>query len=121
MTKDFVPKDCDNPTFELLFPPTADQCRLLVECAQADYCASRIARAVEDCDAQVLNLNVTALPPATPGALVIDLRANHRNPEAIARSLARYGYDVLDVSAPDGQADEAMRSRANELLRLLEI
>lgn len=121
MTKDFAPKDNGCPAFEHLFPPTLDQCRLLIECRQGDYCASQIARAVEDCNAQVLNLNVTALPPRTPGGLVVDLRANHRNSEPIARSLARYGYEVLEACGPDGMADEAMRSRANELLRMLEV
>lgn len=121
MTKDFAPKDSGCPSFEHLFPPTLDECRLLIECSQDDYCASQIARAVEDCNAQVLNLNVTALPPRAPGALVVDLRANHRNSESIARSLARYGYEVIEACGPDGLADDAMRSRANELLRMLEV
>lgn len=121
MTKDFAPKDISTSSFEHLFPPTIDQCRLLIECGQGDYCASQIARAVEDCNAQVLNLNVTALPPRRPGGLVVDLRANHRNSEAISRSLSRYGYEVIDAVGPDGPADEAMRQRANELLRMLEV
>lgn len=120
MTKDLTPKDAPVSDFDIFFPPTPDESRLLVGCRQIDYSASMIARAVEDCNAQVLNLNVTSLPSAQQH-LVVDLRVNHRNAEPIARSLARYGYDVIDTRSGSLYETETMRSRANELLRYLEL
>lgn len=119
MTKEIAPKDIFNVTIEQLFPPSADQSRLLVGCRREDYCASIIARAVEDCNAQVLNLNVTS-HDLEQSEIVVDLRVNHRNTDAIARSLARYGYEVLEAKSADYDNDE-MRRRANEVLRYLEI
>lgn len=120
MTKDLTPKDESAIDFELFFPHAQDESRLLVGCRQADYSASLIARAVEDCNAQVLNLNVTSLSAGASG-LVVDLRVNHRNAEAISRSLARYGYEVIEAKSSACAETEKMRSRANELLRYLEI
>lgn len=120
MTKDLTPKDESVLDFDLFFPHVEDESRLLVGCRQDDYSASMIARAVEDCNAQVLNLNVTSLSSAGAG-MVVDLRVNHRNAEAITRSLARYGYDVIEAKSGSLHETEKMRSRANELLRYLEI
>lgn len=120
MTKEIATKDISTGVFDMLFPPTPDETRLLIGCRRSDYCASRIAQAVEDCNAQVLNLNVTALPSEIAD-LVVDLRVNHRNAEAISRSLSRYGYEVLQVDSSDEHENERMRSRANEVLRYLEV
>lgn len=120
MTKDLTPKDERAIDFELFFPHAQDSSRLLVGCRQIDYSASMIARAVEDCNAQVLNLNVTSLS-SDPSGLVVDLRVNHRNTEAISRSLARYGFDVIEAQDSAPGETETMRRRANEVLRILEI
>ncbi|MCC8114527.1 MAG: hypothetical protein LIP03_11190 [Bacteroidales bacterium] len=120
MTKDLTPKDVQSTQIAELFPPTDDESRILVGCRRGDYSASMISRAVEDCNAQVLNLNVTSLPSEFAD-LVIDLRVNHRNAEAISRSLMRYGYDVLAAKSSSPVYNEQMRSRANELLRYLEV
>lgn len=120
MTKDLTIKD--NAMFEIgqLFPPAPDESSLLIGCRRSDYSASRISHAVEDCNAQLLNLNVTALP-SDMAELIVALRVNHRNVEAIARSLTRYGYDVLEANSGSEEENEAMRQRANELLRYLEV
>lgn len=115
-----TPKDTQLIDFSLLFPPAEDESSLLVGCRRRDFSASRISQAVEDCNAQLINLNVTAMP-SDMAELVVALRVNHRNAEAISRSLTRYGYDVLDVRSSSETADESMRSRANELLRYLEV
>lgn len=115
-----------------LFPHNPDSSVLTVACAPADYSASRIARAVEDCDVHLLNLNVTD-DDTTDGRMVVELRINRRDPSGVARSLRRYGYDVLVMSGPNGteSADSddptpdplAMRGidRMNELIRYLDI
>ncbi|MBD5343613.1 MAG: hypothetical protein HDR90_01300 [Bacteroides sp.] len=113
---------------ERLFPRVMDWSVLTVECAAGQYSASLLSRAVEDCDAHVLNLNVVSgLALGEPS--VVELRVNHRNPELVARSLERYGYTVTSVmsSAPgsdpddDSGPDAVARRRVNELIRLLNV
>ena len=120
MTKDLLPKDIIMNDFDVLFPNTGDQSSLLVSCSRSDYSASHITRAIEDCDAQVLNLNVTSLQ-SDSSDLIVALRINHRNPQAAVHSLQRYGYEVLNAESSYAEENEKMRSRANELLRYLEI
>ena len=93
---------------------------MLIGCRRANYSASEIARAVEDCDAQLLNLNVTSLA-AEEADLVVALRVNHLNAGSIARSLDRYGYQVLDIASSSTLDDDRLRLRAAELLRYLEM
>ena len=95
------------PEHEYLYPPVADSSRLLVGCSREDYSASRIAHAVEDCDAHLLNLNVTSFNTGYDAdtyyadnskfPVVFDIRVSHRNADSIMRSLERYGYTVLDT------------------------
>lgn len=106
----------------MIFPPSADASSLVVTCGQKDYSASAIARAVEDCDAHLVNLNLLGL--RTPaGALQVALRVDCRNASPVVRSLERFGYEVIAVESPedvDAGAEQA-RQRANELLRYLEV
>lgn len=104
---------------EAFFPHNPDSSCLTVACAAADYAASRIARAVEDADAPLLNLNVTSGNSADSHVMVA-LRVGHRNPERVARSLERYGYNVLSVDA-DGADDDTLRQRYEELMRYLRL
>ena len=112
-------------TLRRLFPPLEDSSRLTVSCRRVDYSASAIARAVEDCDAHLLNLNLTAdggvLDPFGD-ELTAELRISHRNASAVARSLERYGYRViaLEHGAASG-ADDTVRNRVNELMHYLEV
>lgn len=120
MTKDLLPKDVLVRDFDVLFPATDDQSSLLVRCARSDYSASILSRAVEDCQAQVLNLNVTSISDS-PSHLIVALRINHRNPQAVVRSLERYGYDVVSALSGSEEENEMLRLRAKEVLRYLEI
>lgn len=104
-----------------LFPPQEEECAITVSCTPGQFSASAIARAVEDCDAHLINLNVTS--DRTPdGELVVELRINHRHGEAVARSLERYGYTVMAVTGAAGDpVDLVTRERIGELLHYLEI
>ena len=53
--------------------------------------------------------------------LLVDIRVNRLSGESVARSLARYGYEVLDFSHGDmADGDDSTRkSRVDELLRYL--
>ena len=104
---------------------------MLVGCATHDYSASRIARAVEDCDAHLLNLNVTSMG-YTDGddidyagddakfPVMFDLRVSHRNAESIPRSLSRYGYTVISVKGEPDTDDVRLKERMDYLMRYLE-
>ena len=103
---------------EALFPPVADSSRLRVACR-------RVACAVEDCDAHVLNLNVvdtmSQVPADTSLSMLFDLRVSHRSAESVARSLERYGYTVLLVRNADGADSDTLRQRMDGLLRYLDL
>lgn len=98
-------------------PDTTD---LLVACAPDDYCASAIARAVEDCDAHLLSLNVHPRRDES-GWLRVSLTVNRLDGVSIARSLERYGYKVVGVSSPAGAIDKSLRDRALEVIHYLEV
>ncbi|MCM1036702.1 MAG: hypothetical protein NC406_05185 [Bacteroides sp.] len=97
----------------------ADTSLLRVECSPAMYSASLIARAVEDCDARLLNLNVTGMSATEPLMSVL-LRVSHRDPERVSRSLERYGFSVADARGDDS-ADERLRSNYDHLMHLLDL
>lgn len=103
-----------------LFPPLPDCCEISVACYRGDYSASRIAHAVEDAEAHLLNLNVTSELQPT-GEITVDLRVNHRNGGSVARSLERYGYRVLSVRSDSDAYTDLARARINELMAHLEV
>ncbi|MCH5246858.1 MAG: hypothetical protein J1E99_01760 [Muribaculaceae bacterium] len=94
-----------------LFPSNQETSSLKIECNRLDYSASAIARAVEDCNAHLLNLNVTSDAASNNGAVVVDLRVSHRNSSSVVRSLERYGFLVTSV---DRDYDDPMQARARD-------
>lgn len=109
--------------YERLMPFNADSSRFALTCRRGDYSAGRIARAIEDCNANVLNLNVTSDAP-DEDTIVVDVRVDRKNIDSIARSLARYDYTVVGVCgdrAVDEAAAEEQRRRVAELLRYIDI
>jgi len=106
---------------QLLYPASSGRAELLVAVRPADYSAASVARAVEDCDVHLVNLNLTSA--RTPsGDLVVALRVDCAGTDAVTRSLERYGYTVIAASG-DGETidDDEGRRRAAELLHILEI
>lgn len=104
-----------------LFPQLPDSCELLITCHPDNYSASTIARAVEDCNAQLLTLAVTSMrnPMGWP---IISLRINHLDPSAVSRSLSRYGFEsILESSTEESAAHRRARDNANALIHLLEL
>lgn len=104
-----------------IMPPVADSTRFSVLCHRSDYSAARIAGAIEDCEAHVLNINLTADNPGDD-LVAVDIRIDRRNVASVSRSLARYGYIVTDIESDDsfGEDDENRR-RVNEFLRYLDV
>lgn len=117
MSKDFKTYQLDE-----LYPLQEGSTHLLVGCRRDEYSASRIARAVEDCDAHLLNLNVM-LDSDGMYDMLVDLRVNRVNVESIARSLARYGFEVIDFTGDLDTADNdsTLRRRVEELMRYLNV
>lgn len=109
------------PDIARLFPHVDESSTLLVTCRRGDYSASRIARAVEDCDAHLLNLNVTSDSDRLDNRIVVELRVSHRNPLSVARSLERYGYEVADFDETTPADDSIIRARLDELLHYLQV
>lgn len=104
------------------FPENPDASELILAVMPEDYSASRIAGAVEDCNAHLLNLNVTRLLTER-GQMIVDLRVEHSSSANIARSLERYGFEVIDhFNTLGNEAEtERARDRADEILRILNI
>lgn len=114
-------KDSKIYDLEVLFPQTGEESRILLGCRREDFCASRIARAVEDCGAHLINLNVLAMehPQAQT---VVDIRVNRRNPAEVARSLIRYGFDILEIDSDgDSDFDSTLSDRVDELIHYLNL
>lgn len=114
----------------VLFGPVADGSIVEIAVRPSDYSASVIARAIEDVDAHLINLNVMSRR-TEHDELLVHLRIDRRAAHAAARSLERYGLRVVSVSegqsddADDdggrGDSDDTTRERINELLRMLEV
>lgn len=102
------------------FPQLDDASTLTVAVFPDHYSASVIARAVEDCDAHLLNLNVLADRTAA-GELLVMIRVDHRDVSAVARSIERFDYRVVEASGVDDTFGDTARERVNELLRYLEV
>lgn len=103
-----------------LFPQLDDYTEITVICPPGEYSASAIAHAVEDADAHLLNLNVTAgTQPNSPTTVL--LRVNHSRGESVARSLARYGYETVEMAGTPGLLNADMIERVNSLLHYLEV
>ncbi len=96
-----------------------DDCSVItVECAPGDYSASRIAHAVEDTDAHLVDLWSV---PANGGKVRVTLRVRRDDPSVTVHSLERYGYDVVSAYGNDYGDSEAAALRLLELKTLLSV
>lgn len=91
-----------------------DSSVVTLECAPAEYSASRFARAVEDADAHLVDLLTT---PGPDGRLLVTLRVSHNDPTATIHSLERYGFNVTSAHGSD-YADARI---ADDRLRALQL
>lgn len=108
-------------------PPQPESSVIIVACYPEDYCASQLAHAVEDSDAHLINLNVTNQRLAD-GRITIELRTNRSHAGSTARSLERYGYEVINGYEGSGKPgempgnfDNDLRQRAAEILHIINI
>ncbi len=96
-----------------------DDCSLItLECAAGDYSASRIAHAVEDSDAHLVDLWSV---PADGGKVQVTLRVRRDDPSPAVHSLERYGYDVVAAYGNENRDEELSAMRLLELRTLLNV
>lgn len=115
-----VDRDSALAAVSRLFPQLNEYTELTITCPPSQYSASAIAHAVEDADAHLLNLNVTA--GTEPDSLTtVMLRVNHSRGESVARSLQRYGYETVEMTGDPGLFHTDMAERVSALLHYLEI
>lgn len=101
-----------------MIAPRDDSSVITVECAPYDYSASRIAHAVEDSDAHLVDLWSL---PADEGRMRVTLRVRRSDPTATVHSLERYGYDVVEAHGSRYEDAQLAASRLLELQTLLNI
>lgn len=80
--------------------PRDDASLITLECTPSDYSASRIAHAVEDSDAHLVDLWTV---PAEKGMLKVNLRVRLNDPTSAVHNLERYGYEVIEASGASYQ------------------
>ena len=94
----------------------------MLQCRRSDYSAGRIAHAIEDCNANVLNLNVVEVTDGEENDdIFVQIRVDRNDVSSIARSLARYGMKVLTDDDSDVTISETERMRALEILRYIDM
>lgn len=94
-----------------------DDCSVItVECPAGDYSASRIAHAVEDTDAHLVDLWSV---PGADGKVRVTLRIRRDDPSSTVHSLERYGYDVVSAYGNEYRDPELAAMRLLELKTLL--
>ncbi len=101
-----------------MIPARDDSSLVTLECAPADYSASRISHAVEDSDAHIVDLWSS---PAENGKIRVTLRVRRSDPTPTVHNLERYGYDVVEASASDYQDAEVAWERLLALNTLLNV
>ncbi len=74
-----------------MIAPRYDCSVIELDCAPADYSASMLARAVEDCDVHLVDMFTT---PGEEGYIRVTLRVRCIDPSPVVHSLERYGYLV---------------------------
>lgn len=93
-----------------------DSSTIVVETSPASYSASQIAHAVEDADVHLVDLWTA---PGEGDQLIVTLRVRTTDPSAVAGSLERYGYEVIEASGDENKDMETAMERLLSLKTLL--
>lgn len=110
--------------YHRIMPGRVEATELTLACEPDDFCASAIARAVEETNAHLLNLNLTS-EVLSDGRCVVEIRTSSRTHDVIQRALFRYGYEVIAVNSStdtlSASNESDLQLRAAELLHILEL
>lgn len=99
-------------------PHRYDSSIIELSCSPADYSASRLANAIEDTDAHLVDLISV---PGEEDSINITLRIRCEDPTAAIHSLERYGYEVTRVHAHDNIMPTATLERLLSLQALINV
>lgn len=101
-----------------LITPRDDSSTLTIKCRPEEYSASAIAIAVEDADAHLVDLFSS---PDSDDMLSVTLRVRHIDPSAVAASLNRHGYEVIECHGRQSVEAEIAAERLAHLALYLNI
>lgn len=96
-----------------------DACSTIeIECGKIDFSASKIAHAVEDAEAHLLDM---LSRESEDGKLRVLLRVSHIDPTSVVRSLERYDYEVVSAHGSQFKAIGLSYERLAELAMYLNV
>lgn len=95
-----------------------DSSLVTVECGAGDYSASRLAHAVEDADAHLVDLWSA---PARHGRVAVTMRVRRSDPTPVCHSLERYGFEVVASHGGHGIDAEVSAERLLALQMILNV
>ena len=99
-----------------LISPRDDSSTIILEITPSAYSASQIAHAVEDTDVHLVDLWTS---PAEGDMLRVTIRVRATDPSAVATSLERYGYQVVDAMGEENRNIDTAMERLLSLNTLL--
>lgn len=103
---------------ESIISPRDDTSIIEIEVAPSAYSASQIAHAVEDANVHLVDLWTA---PGEGDILRVTLRVRTTDPSAVAGSLERYGYDVVEATGEENINLETAMERLLSLNAILKV
>lgn len=101
-----------------LIQPRDDSSTVVLSTSPTAFSASHIAHAVEDADVNLVDFWTA---PSSDGQLTVTLRVTTTDPSAVAGSLERYGYEVLEASGNTNRDLDVALERILSLKAMLEV
>ncbi len=101
-----------------MMPQRPESSTITLTCAPGEFLASAVARAVEDADAHLLDMNTL---PSADGLLRVVLRVSRIDPAPVVRSLERYGFTVSAAEGDFNTDHDLALSRLEELRRYFDL
>lgn len=90
---------------------------IVLDMGSADYSLQQISRIVEENGAKILSVSVL---PADHGNVVVTLKINQRDLNAIIQSLHRFNYQIRE-SYQEAEYNDGLQKRYEEFMRFLNI
>jgi acetoin utilization protein AcuB len=90
---------------------------IVLDMGSADYSLQQISRIVEENGAKILSVSVL---PAEHGNVIVTLKINQRDLNAIIQSLHRFNYQIRE-SYQEAEYNDGLQKRYEEFMRFLNI
>lgn len=92
---------------------------IVLKVSANDYTLTQIAKLVEDNNAQIIRLEV--IPSIDGLSLLISIKMNIIDISAVLRSFERFSYEVIYYYMKEGEINDTLEERLNELLHYLDM